>query len=80
MTSRLVKQKGTKIMLTLALSEAGATFCLGIMWRQWDKTVNDFGKILSSPLLLFPDIKQSVVKKIQETRIDMVAHQAYNFP
>lgn len=39
--------------LTLALSTPG--FCLGIIWRQWDKTTNDFGKMLSSPLLVFPE-------------------------
>uniref|UniRef100_A0A7C9D2M2 Uncharacterized protein n=1 Tax=Opuntia streptacantha TaxID=393608 RepID=A0A7C9D2M2_OPUST len=39
---------------TFAFSETGPALCLGIIWRQWDNTTKDLGKILSSPLLVFP--------------------------
>uniref|UniRef100_A0A7C8YD41 Uncharacterized protein n=1 Tax=Opuntia streptacantha TaxID=393608 RepID=A0A7C8YD41_OPUST len=35
-------------------SAAATAFCLGIIWRQWDNMTKDLGKILSSPLLVFP--------------------------
>ena len=47
--------------LALSDAEPALGFCLGIIWRQWDKTINDFGKILSSPLLVFPELKENVL-------------------
>ena len=47
--------------LALSDTEPALGFCLGIIWRQWDKTINDLGKILSSPLLVFPELKENVL-------------------
>lgn len=46
--------KQTLLTFKMALSDTGPGFCLGIICRQCDSTVNDLGKILSSPLLVFP--------------------------
>ena len=47
--------------LALSDTEPALGFCLGIIWRQWDKAINDLGKILSSPLLVFPELKENVL-------------------
>lgn len=54
-----------KFVNTLILTKFTFTlpFCLGIIWRQGVQTWNVFGKILSSPLLLFPVIKKNFRRK-----------------
>ena len=53
--SNRTRQLQEAYAFTLVLSDPEASFCRGIIRRQWDKTTNLFGKILNSPLLVLPN-------------------------